>query len=180
MLLGVAAWLTGFAVYNQFDGRFGRLSVWQLPDSIDLHGTLALGTLVIFSLLALYSLTLGRYRLFNTAALEALRRSSSRQQQLSWLHLSNTLALFGGVLAVLSGRMMQEDWLEKGQLSQFWYSAHLLSWVLLGLVIIGHVLSVWMVGGWPLIRAMFSAKVQRGDRPSQWWQQIRNHWRRQA
>jgi uncharacterized membrane protein YhaH (DUF805 family) len=102
-------------------------------------------------LFALYALTAGRLRLRQPA---------------------NALALVALVLAVGSGKLMQEDWLRDGQFHHFVYSVHLFAWLLIALVVILHVVAVLQRGGWPLVRSMASVQLRPGDLPGQWPAQV--------
>jgi hypothetical protein len=55
---------------------------------------------------------------------------------------ANALALLALVLAVGSGKLMQEDWLRDGSLDHLVYSVHLLAWLLIALALILHVSAV--------------------------------------
>jgi uncharacterized membrane protein YhaH (DUF805 family) len=94
-LLVPLAWLTGFVVYSTYDGRFGRLPFTLAGEWIDIHGTVGVLLWPLALLLALYAITAGRLRLRQPA---------------------NALALLALILAVGSGKLMQEDWLRDGQL----------------------------------------------------------------
>jgi hypothetical protein len=57
--------------------------------------------------------------------------------------VANTAALLGLVLAVGSGKLMQEDWLRSGQRDHFVYSLHLLAWLLIAAAVLWHVAAVF-------------------------------------
>ncbi len=40
-ILAIAAIITGFLVYNTFDGRFGKILIPRISAIIDIHGTFA-------------------------------------------------------------------------------------------------------------------------------------------
>ena len=174
-LLLVGSWCTGVMVYNRFDGRFGRLPLPTLPDSIDVHGSLAVGALVLFTLLGLYSLSLGRGYLFGSADPARLKSPAQRPQALRRLATSG--ALLAATLAVASGRMMEEDWLEDGRLTEVWYQLHLLGWLLLGLAVLLHVLLNLGTGGREFTASMFSPTCKPGDRPRDWPAQLLRFWK---
>jgi hypothetical protein len=98
-------------------------------------------------LFGLYALTAGRPRLRQPA---------------------NALALVALVLAVGSGKLMDEDWLRESQLQQPVYSVHLLAWLLIALAVALHVAAVLRRGGLPLARSMASLKLRSRDRPGDW------------
>ena len=151
-LLVPLAWMTGLLVYSIDDGRFGRLPFTLPGEWIDIHGTVGVLLWPIALLFALYALTAGRPRLRQPA---------------------NALALVALVLAVGSGKLMDEDWLRDGQFHHLVYSIHLLAWLLIALAVTLHVVGVLQRGGWPLARSMASVQMRPGDLPGNWWHQIR-------
>jgi hypothetical protein len=165
--LAAAAWITGFLIYNHFDGRFGRLPLWGSEQLIELHGDL--GGLLPWVLVpfALYALTLGAHRLLRPADLGRLAGSPP-----AWQRLTNTAALLGLAAGVLSGLPMEGDWLEEGTLTVFLYGVHLSSWLALTLAVAMHLLILGRNGGWPLLSSMLSFNLRRGDRPGQWPRQV--------
>jgi hypothetical protein len=150
-LLVPLAWLSGLLVYSNFDGRFGRLPFRLAGEWIDIHGMVGVLLWPIALLFALYALTAGRPRLRQPA---------------------NALALLALVLAVGSGKLMQEGWLREGQFDHLVYSVHLLAWLLLAGAVALHVLAVLQRGGWPLARSMASVQLRPGDQPRHWPGQI--------
>jgi uncharacterized membrane protein YhaH (DUF805 family) len=147
------AWLTGLLVYSTLDGRFGRLPFTPAGEWIDIHGTVGVLLWPIALLFALYALTAGRIRLRQPA---------------------NALALLALVLAVGSGKLMDEDWLREGQFHHLVYCVHLLAWLLIALAVGIHVLAVVQRGGWPLARSMASVQLRPDDLPGNWFDQIRS------
>lgn len=156
-LLAPLAWLTGFLVYNRYDGRWGRLPLLQAQDWADLHGTVGVLLWPLALLFGLYALGPGGAR---------LRRPV------------NALALLALALAVASGKLMQEEWLRQGQLHHWVYSLHLLSWLLIAVAVLCHVCGVLRLGGLPLARSMFHPAIQRGDQPGDWPSQLTRWWHR--
>jgi len=157
VLLVPAAWLSGLMVYSQFDGRWGRLPFSPGGEWIEWHGSLALLLWPLAALFGLYALTLGRNR---------LRRPA------------NAIALAALALAIVTGRLMQEEWLEKGDFSHLIYSLHLLGWLTLGGAVLWHLAAVVRLGGMPLLRSMLSLRLNRGDNPLDWPGQVRRHFSR--
>jgi hypothetical protein len=155
-LLVPLAWLTGLVVYSTHDGRLGRLPFTLPGEWIDIHGTVGVLLWPIALLFGLYAVTAGRPRLRQPA---------------------NALALLALVLAVGSGKLMQEDWLRDGSLDHLVYSVHLLAWLLIALALILHVSAVLQRGGWPLAGSMASLQLRSGDLPGNWFDQIRRSFR---
>lgn len=156
-LLVVGAWTTGFLLYNRFDGRWGRLP-WALSgDWIDIHGSVAVVLWPVALLFGLYALTLGRQRLRQPA---------------------NAIALLALALAVGSGKLMQEDWLEDGELGHGVYAVHLLAWLAVAAAVLSHIGSVLSRGGKPMAASMVSLELRERDLPRDWFGQIRRHFRR--
>ncbi|MEB3271373.1 MAG: cytochrome b/b6 domain-containing protein [Synechococcus sp.] len=151
-LLVPLAWITGLLVYSTHDGRFGRLPFTLAGEWIDIHGTVGVILWPIALLFGLYALTAGRARLRQPA---------------------NAIALLALVLAVGSGKLMDENWLRDGQLDHLVYGVHLLAWLLIALAVALHVGSVLRRGGLPLARSMASFQVRSGDLPGNWFDQIR-------
>jgi hypothetical protein len=102
------AWLSGLLVYSTRDGRWGQLPWHPGGDWVDIHGTVGVVLWPLALLFGLYALTLGRARL-NKAP--------------------NAVALLALALAVVSGKLMNEDWLRTGQLDHVVYNLHLLAWL---------------------------------------------------
>jgi len=146
-LLVPLAWLTGLLVYSAYDGRFGRLPFTLPGEWIDIHGTVGVLLWPIALLFGLYALTAGRPRLRQPA---------------------NALALVALVLAVGSGKLMDENWLRESLFQQPLYSVHLLAWLLIALAVALHVAAVLRRGGLPLARSMASLKLRSSDRPGDW------------
>ena len=88
------------------------------------------------------------------------------------------MALGALVLAVATGKMMQEDWLRDGQLHHLAYSLHLVAWLLIGLAVLLHVGESLRLGGTPLLASMVSTTVRPGDLPGDWPQQVRRYLKR--
>jgi len=156
-LLVAGAWATGLMVYSHLDGRWGRLPVAFPGEWIDIHGTVGVVLWPIALLFVLYALTLGRARLRQPA---------------------NALALGALVLAVGSGKLMDESWLRQGDLGQGIYTVHLLAWLAVALAVALHVGSVVSRGGMGLARSMVSLQVRAQDRPGDWLHQLRRHFTR--
>jgi len=149
-LVGLA-WLTGLAVYSQFDGRWGRLPL-RLPEAIDLHGSLGVGLILISTLFVPYALSLGRARLRQAA---------------------NAVALLALLLCLGSGLLMDEDWPRRGEFGHLPYHLHLLAWLLLSGAVSWHLLALLRRGGPALLASMLQLRLRPGDTPRHWPTQLR-------
>ncbi|MBF2098398.1 MAG: cytochrome b/b6 domain-containing protein [Gloeomargaritaceae cyanobacterium C42_A2020_066] len=170
--LGILALITGWAVYNRYDGRVVRLPLPPIDDLIDVHGTVGLGFLIVLPLLVGYSFHLGAHRLPPRRG----ARASQGNRPAVWrlYHSFTNLGLLGAAtLAVVSGRHMQENWLPAGQLNHGWYWVHLGAWALLLALLVLHVCIGLMLGGRPLLASMLAVRVRAEDTPRAWLGQVR-------
>ncbi len=152
------AWLSGLVVYLNHDARWGRLP-WVVPgDWIDVHGTIGVVLWPLALLFMLYALSLGRGRLRQPA---------------------NAAALIGLVLAVGSGKLMNEDWLRLRALDHTIYSLHLTAWLLIGAAVLWHLQAILRRGGRALAVSMFQLQLRSNDHPSRWPSQI-GQWLRRS
>lgn len=150
-LLVLLCWLTGLAVYSQFDGRWGALSL-PLPAAIDVHGSLGLLLKLVALPFLLYAVTLGRSR---------LRRAA------------NAIPLLALLISLGSGWWMNEQWLRRGELHHAVYHLHLLGWLLLSAAVLWHLLAQLRRGGLPLALSMLRLHRRPGDSPRHWPAQVR-------
>jgi hypothetical protein len=81
--------------------------------------------------------------------------------------------LLASVLAVISGRMMKEQWLPAGELDHVWYYAHLIAWVVMLTALALHLLMSAKVGGAPLLLSMLSFQVRPEDSPAKWGDRLK-------
>jgi len=153
-LLVLAAWLSGLLVYSRFDGRWGRLPLNLAGDWIDIHGSLGVILWPLALLFGIYAISLG---------LRRLQRPG------------NAAALLALLLAVGSGKLMNEDWLRQGELQHGIYLLHLLAWLGLALAVLWHLGAVLKRGGPALARSMLSLRTMPQDQPRHWAGQIRRH-----
>ncbi|MCP9818573.1 hypothetical protein KBZ18_03580 [Synechococcus sp. Cruz-9H2] len=75
-------------------------------------------------------------------------------------------------MAIGTGKLMQEDWLRQGNLSQLVYSLHLIAWGVMAMAVLAHLAGVLARGGWPLAGSMASLRLKAGDRPADWPRQL--------
>jgi thiosulfate reductase cytochrome b subunit len=162
-LLVLGALITGFWVYNTYDGRFGRIALPTLPDIQGLHGTIALTFLLFFPLFAIYSFHAGQKRLIQPDTLKQLAQISQPVGWISLHRVANTLILIASVLALISGRLMKEEWLPRGEFYHVAYSTHLLAWLTLAICLLLHILMGARVGGLPLLLSMMDSKARPND-----------------
>lgn len=162
-LLVLGALVTGFWVYNTYDGRFGRIALPTLGDIQGVHGTIALTFLLFFPLFAIYSFHAGQRRLLQPDSLKQLAQIGQPIGWISLQRLVNTLILIASVLALISGRLMKEEWLPRGELYHVAYSAHLLAWLTMAICLLLHILMAARVGGMPLLLSMVDTKTRSND-----------------
>ncbi|HIK05962.1 MAG TPA: cytochrome b/b6 domain-containing protein [Trichormus sp. M33_DOE_039] len=175
-ILAIAAIITGFLVYNTFDGRFGKILIPRINAIIDIHGTIAVFFLFVFPAIALYSFHAGNKKLLQQDSLQNLNQVGRPIWWVSLQRIANTLMLIASVFALISGRMMQEEWLPTGELNHIWYYLHLIAWVVMVVCLAIHLLMSSKVGGLPLLISMFLLKVRPEDSPSNWLRRWRDWW----
>lgn len=162
-LLVVGALITGFWVYNTYDGRFGRIALPMISDSQGLHGTIGLTFLLLFPIFAIYSFHAGEKRLIQPDSLKNLTQINRPIGWVSLHRIVNTSMVGASVLALISGRLMKEAWLPNGEFYHLGYSLHLLAWAVMVICLVVHVLVAAKVGGLGLIASMFDWKTRATD-----------------
>ena len=145
------AWLSGAVVFSNYDGRWLRLPLAVPGNWIDIHGTIGVLLWPLAALFVIYALSVGRFRLRQSA---------------------NAAALIVLVLAVGSGKLMQEDWLRTGQLDHLPYHLHLVAWMLITGAVIWHACSVLRRGGVRFAASMGQLHVRDNDGPRHWATQL--------
>ncbi|MEA5581662.1 cytochrome b/b6 domain-containing protein [Nodularia harveyana UHCC-0300] len=173
-ILVITAIITGFLVYNSFDQRFGGIPIPKIDPIQDIHGTVGLCFLVLLPAFALYSFHAGRQRLLQPDSIQKLTQVGKPIWWVSLQRLVNTGMLIASVLAVISGRMMKEEWLPVGELDHLWYYFHLIAWVIMLCSLAIHLLMSAKVGGAPLLLSMLSWKLRTQDSPRNWYGNLRN------
>ena len=176
----IAAILTAYWTYDTYDGRWGRIPLPSYPDIEGIHGTFGLWTLLIFPAFVIYAFQRGNHRLIQPKSLGKLAQVGKPIWWTTLNRLTNTVVLIALTFALFSGKMMDEDWLPKGELNHSWYYAHLISWVIMVSAIALHLLMSAKVGGLPLLLSMLTWQFRDRDSPalwpthiSQWWSDVR-------
>jgi hypothetical protein len=171
--------VSAYWTYDTYDRRWGGfLPIYQ--DIEGIHGTFGLWTLLVFPVFAIYTFNRGQRRLIQPDSLSKLAQVGRPIWWYTLSRIANTLALIALTFALFSGKMMDDTWLPKGELTHFWYSVHLISWVVMVGTIGLHLLMNARVGGAPLLLSMLSWQFRDKDRPglwlahfSQWWSAVR-------
>ncbi|MFN7715640.1 MAG: cytochrome b/b6 domain-containing protein [Pseudanabaenaceae cyanobacterium] len=172
-LLVIAALISGFWIYNTYDKRWGSLPLPTLADIQGIHGTIALIFLLFLPVFALYSFHIGYRRLVQGQSLRQLKEVGKPIWWISLQRLVNTLMLVATTFAVITGRMMKEEWLPAGQINHQWYLGHLAAWLIMLISLALHLLMGAKVGGIPLLTSMVSWRVQSNDIPTAWFQSLK-------
>jgi hypothetical protein len=81
--------------------------------------------------------------------------------------------LLAATFAVVTGRMMKEEWLPAGDLYRQWYLAHLVAWACVFISLLLHMLMGAKVGGVPLLVSMFNWTRRSEDRLLSWPQEVK-------
>jgi magnesium-transporting ATPase (P-type) len=175
-LLVVSALISGFLVYDSYDGRFGSLGLTKESYIlIDIHGTFAfILFFIVLPLFIVYCLIKGTKKLLKPRQIKSLTKQIN--QPIWWYNLHrlvNTLILISLSFAVITGKFQSEGWLPKQELNHFAYYAHLLAWLLLLISVLIHGLMVVKVGGVPLIISMYNFKYKPQDSSRLWWGNIK-------
>lgn len=178
-LTAILAIVTSFLVYNTYDGRFGKLPLPKITDIIGIHGTF--GKILLYGvmpLFALYSFHIGQKRLVQPDSLKQLTQVGKPIWWYSLHRIVNTVMLLAVTFSLVSGSMVKEEWLPRGELNHIWYQLHLTGWVILVLCLSIHWLMIAKVGGVPLFISMFNWKYRQNDSPTRWLEQIQAGLRR--
>ncbi len=172
-VLLVLAWMSGFLIYNTYDKRWGSLTLPTIVDIQGIHGTIALTFLLFLPVFALYSFHIGYRRLVEEQSFSQLKQFGKPVWWISVHRFANTLMLLAATFAVVTGRMMKEEWLPAGEIHHQWYLAHLAAWVCVFISLALHLLMGAKVGGVPLLVSMFNWKIRGEDTLLPWHQGIK-------
>jgi len=171
-ILVIGAIISGFLVYNTFDKRFGYIPIPKINPIQDIHGTLGVFFLILLPFFAVYSFHAGKKRLLQPDSIQKLTQFGKPIWWVSLQRLVNTKMLFAAVLAVISGRMMKEEWLPTGEFDHIWYYVHLIAWLIMICFLAIHVLMSAKVGGVPLLLSILSWKFRAEDNPLSWYSRL--------
>jgi hypothetical protein len=169
-VLLVLALISGFLIYNTYDKRWGSLALPTIGDIQGIHGTIALTFLLFLPVFALYSFHIGYRRLVQEQSFSQLKQLGKPVWWISVHRFANTLMLLAATFAVVTGRMMKEEWLPAGEIHRQWYLAHLVAWVCVFISLALHLLMGAKVGGVPLLVSMFNWTMRGEDMPLSWFQ----------
>jgi len=150
-LMVSAAWLSGLVLLLTLDRRWGSLPFALPGDWVDIHGMIGVVLLPIGVIFGVYAITIGRHRLGKA---------------------TNLVPLLALLLALISGKLMQEDWLRDGQIHRAIYSLHLSAWLLMAIAVILHLIGALRRGHWPLLQSMLQLGWRPNDSPTHWWGQL--------
>ena len=172
-VLLVLALMSGFLIYNTYDKRCGSLTLPTIGDIQGIHGTIALTFLLFLPVFALYSFHIGYRRLVEEQSFSQLKQFGKPIWWISVHRFANTLMLLAATFAVVTGRMMKEEWLPAGEIHRQWYLAHLAAWVCVFISLALHLLMGAKVGGVPLLVSMFNWKMRGEDTLLPWHQGVK-------
>lgn len=118
---------------------------------------------------------MGRATPYQPSLLRLLHGITALFVPLAWLSGLLVLINHDGrwlLLAIGSGKLMDEDWLRTGELEHWPYHLHLLAWMIISGAVIWHVGDVVRRGGLPLAGSMVKLTVRESDRPRHWPKQL--------
>jgi cytochrome b561 len=113
----MAAIVTAYWTYAVYDGRWSRIPLPNYQAIEGLHGTFGLWTLLIFPAFLVYACCQGRRRLLQPQSWQHLTQVGRPIWWYTVNRLVNTLALLALTFALYSGKMMDETWLPRGELT---------------------------------------------------------------
>ena len=171
-ILVIGAIISGFLVYNTFDKRFGYIPIPKINPIQDIHGTFGVFFLILLPFFAVYSFHAGKKRLLQPDSIQQLTQFGKPIWWVSLQRLVNTKMLFAAVLAVISGRMMKEEWLPTGEFDHIWYYLHLIAWLIMICFLAIHILMSAKVGGVPLLLSMLSWQLRDVDSLVNWYSRL--------
>ncbi|MFN6066078.1 MAG: cytochrome b/b6 domain-containing protein, partial [Pseudanabaena sp.] len=155
-LLVFGSLITGFMVYDRYDKRFGTLNLPIIRDTQGIHGTITLTFLCLLPIFAIYCFHIGDRRLIQKESLKQLQEVGKPIWWISLQRFANSLLLLSATFAVITGRMMQEEWLPSKEFDHAWYIGHLIGWLLMSVSVAIHLLMSAKVGGLPLLLSIYN------------------------
>ena len=167
-LFTIAAMITAYWLYDFYDGRWGKIDLPQITQIKDFHGVSGSLTSLIFPLFFIYAFHQGQQKLIQSNSINKLNLVGRPIWWYTLHRFVNTLNILILAIALLSGRMMQENWLPEGELNHTWYYIHLASWLFLLICLSLHTLISVKVGGLPLISSMIHWRFRSKDHPKLW------------
>ncbi|WP_026735637.1 cytochrome b/b6 domain-containing protein [Fischerella sp. PCC 9605] len=175
-VLIIGAAITGFLVYDSWDGRFGGLSLTKANRSlIDIHGTFGFVIFfVVLPLFIIYCLKAGRNRLIQLNMLKQLTEVGKPIWWYTLQRITNTVMLLAALFSVISGKFQDENWLPQRELNHTAYYIHLIAWIVIVLALFTHLLMSTKVGGFPLLLSMFDTNYRPEHNPRLWRDKILN------
>ncbi|PAX59495.1 cytochrome b/b6 domain-containing protein [Brunnivagina elsteri] len=175
-LLIIGAAITGFLVYDSWDGRFGGLSLTKTNRSlIDIHGTFGFFiSYIALPLFLIYCWKAGKNRLLQADTLQQLGNVGRPIWWYTLQRIANTFMLIAALFSVISGKFQDENWLPQGELNHVAYYIHLIAWVVVILALSIHLLMSAKVGGLPLLISMFDTIYRPEDSPRFWQEKLNN------
>lgn len=167
-LLVFGSLITGFMVYDRYDKRFGTLNLPIIRNTQGIHGTIALAFLCLLPIFAIYCFHIGDRRLIQKESFKQLQEVGKPIWWISLQRFANSLLLVSATFAVITGRMMQEEWLPSKEFNHAWYIGHLIAWLLMIVSVAIHLLMSAKVGGLPLLLSIYNWKIRPDDMPKFW------------
>ena len=175
-ILTIGAIITGFLVYDSWDGRFGSLGITRVNrDLIDIHGTFGFFiSFVALPIFLIYCWNAGRQRLIQASTFKQLGNVGTPVWWYALQRITNTLVLLAALFSVISGKFQDENWLPQGELNHIAYYIHLIAWVVIVIALLMHLLMSAKIGGFPLLLSMLDTTYRPNDSPRLWCQKIVN------
>lgn len=173
-ILIIGATITGFLVYDSWDGRFGSLGITRTNRAlIDIHGTFGFFiSYIALPIFLIYCWNAGRQRLVQASTFKQLGNVGTKAWWYTLQRITNTLMLVAALFSVVSGKFQDENWLPQGELNHIAYYVHLIAWVVIVLALLMHSLMSAKVGGLPLLLSIFNTTYRPDDSPRLWHQKI--------
>jgi thiosulfate reductase cytochrome b subunit len=179
-VLIIGAIITGFLVYDSWDGRFGSLGITRTNRSlIDIHGTFGFFlSYLALPIFLIYCWNAGRQRLIQASTFKQIGNVGTPAWWYALQRVTNTLVLLAALFSVISGKFQDENWLPLGELNHIAYYVHLIAWIVIVIAFLMHLLMSAKVGGLPLLLSMLDTTYRKDDSPLLWREKIVNWFQR--